>query len=432
MSERFLMILSVLGQLLSVFPFVVLCESAGFGGFTWWHYPVLYVVFAVFYICGRACALWALDGNHSRSFRPKAFFLSRAAFCVPTAVYIIVCAVFELSTCLYMYALPAALIMYYAGYTSAKKNYSDVFTRGWFALYFVSALIFTLLMYFIKDEEITRVAGVQMCVGLGVMIVLAAILTNQTNIDLCTRQRDSGRVALPRGLRRYNCLLSAAISVAAVALLLLAAPLAELLSSGLLALLKLILSLFQNIEYDEAEDEILSTPDGGGQFWGGTGTSALAVILQTLLYVGIFVVIIAFRKQIAAFFRELIAPLFKVREEQPSLAYTDEFSELPELTRSGSHRKREQQLYKLYRKEHDPVLRYRLGYRFILTRLCLTQYPPVPADFTDIHRIKCERGFHSEDIGKIFDVYNDVRYGGRTPTNEELGFEESFIEEIRR
>lgn len=432
MSERFLMIIAVLGQLLSVFPFVVLCESAGFGGFTWWHYLALYAVYAVFYVCGRACASWALDGNHSRSFRPKAFFLSRAAVCVPTAAFIIVCAAFELSSGLYMYALPAALIMYYGGYASAKKSYSDVFTRGWFALYFVSALIFTLLMYFIKDEDITRTAGIQLSAGLGVMIILAAVLTNQTNIDLCTRQRDAGRTALPRGLRRYNFLLSAAISVAAVALLLLAVPLAELLASGLKALLKLVLSLFQNIEYDPAEDEILSAPDGSGQFWGGTGTSSLAVVLQTLLYVGIIVVIVAFRKQIAAFFRELIAPLFKVREEEHSLAYTDEFSELPELARSGSRRKREQQLYKLYRKEQDPAQRYRLGYRFILMRLCLTQYPPVPADFTDIHKVKCERGFHTEDIGQIVQVYNDVRYGGRAPTNEELGFEESFIEEIRR
>ena len=43
------MILSVLGQLLSVFPFVVLCESAGFGSFTWWHYFALYAVYAVSY-----------------------------------------------------------------------------------------------------------------------------------------------------------------------------------------------------------------------------------------------------------------------------------------------------------------------------------------------------------------------------------------------
>ena len=432
MSSTFLKFIAVLAQFLSVFPFLVLCEGVGYGSYTWWHYPALYATFALFYICGRVSVAWAASGKHSRGFRPVAIFLSKAALAVPVIAYLVVCGVLELSTALFIYALPAAIIMYYGGYSTHKKEYSDIFTRGWFALYFVLALICSLIIYFTKDDSIMSVAGYQFCIGFGVLIVLAAILTNQTNIDICTHQRDSGRVALPKGLRSYNCGLVAAVVAVVVALLLFAVPLGQLLLLGLKQILMFILNVLRSLGGTPSEDDALSEPDlGPGGFGVGAGDNSFAAALTVLLFIGLGLLIFAFRKQIAEFFKELVAPLFRLKENDENIGYMDEFSEISDK-RGTSRKKREQQLYRLYRRENDPIKKYRIGYRLMLLRLTLTQYPPVPTDNTDIHRVKGENGLRNENVRQIVGIYNDVRYSGRIPTNEELSFEERFIEEIRR
>ncbi len=430
MSSTFLKTIAVIAQFLSVFPFVVLCEGVGYGGYTWWHYFALYAVFALFYICGRVCVAWAVSGKHSRSFRPKAIFLSRAALAVPVIAFFVVCGIFELSTALYIYALPAAIIMYHGGYSTHGKEYSDIFSRGWFALYFMAALVCSLIIYFTKDKDIMSAAGYQFCIGFGVLIVLAAILTNQTNIDICTHQRDSGKLALPNGLRSYNCWLSAAVVAVIVALLLFAVPLAQLMWLGLKQILGLILSLIRNLGSSEPSDVIL--PGGeGGSVAVESGDNSFAAAASVFLILALIGIIILFRKQIASFCRGIVAPLFRLKDDEEHIAYMDEFSEIPDM-RDISRRKREQQLYKLFRKESDPIRKYRLGYRLMLFRLTMTQYPPVPTDNTDIHKVKGENALHNDNVRQIVGIYNDVRYSGRIPTTEELSFEERFIEEIRR
>ncbi len=430
MSSIYLKAVAVIAQFLSVFPFVVLCEGVGYGGYTWWHYFALYAVFALFYICGRICVAWATSGKHSRSFRPKAIFLSKAALAVPIIAFVIVCGAFELSTALYIYALPAAIIMYHGGYSTHRKEYSDIFSRGWFALYFIAAVVCSVIIYFTRDKDIMSAAGYQFCIGFGALIVLAAILTNQTNIDICTHQRDSGRLALPKGLRSYNCWLSAAVVAVIVLLLLFAVPLAQLMWLGLKQILGLILSLIRSLGGTPSEGDILSGSDGAGMAVEG-GDNSFAAAASVFLILALIGIVILFRKQIASFCRGIVAPLFRLREDEEHIGYMDEFSEIPDM-RDISRKKREQQLYKLFRKENDPIRKYRLGYRLMLLRLSMTQYPPIPTDNTDIHRVKGENGLRSDNVRRIVSVYNDVRYSERVPTADELLFEESFIEEIRR
>ncbi len=432
MSSTFLKFIAISAQFLAVFPFVVLCEGVGYGGYTWWHYIALYAVFALFYICGRVCVAWAVSGKRSRGFRPMAIFLSKAALAVPVIAFLTVCGIFELSTALFIYALPAAIIMYYGGYSTHKKEYSDIFTRGWFALYFIVALICSVIIYFTKDDAVMSGAGYQFCIGFGVLIMLAAILTNQTNIDICTHQRDSGRVALPKGLRSYNCGLVAAVVAVIVALLLFAVPLAQLLLLGIKQILAFMLAVLRSLGGVPSEGDALSEPESDiGGFGMGEADNSFAAAATVLLFLCLGAVIVIFRKQIAEFFRELVAPLFRLKEDEQHIGYMDEFSDISDK-RGTSRKKREQQIYRLYRKESDSVKKYRLGYRLMLLRLSMTQYPPVPTDNTDIHRVKGENALRTESVRQIVGIYNEVRYSGRMPTTEELAFEESFIEQIRR
>ena len=432
MNNTALRSISVFAQLLSVFPFVVLCEGVGFGRYVWWHYIAFFLVYAVFYAWGKLCASWALNPGHSRTFKPKAIFLSRAAVIVPIIAYVLVCATFEFSSALYLYALPAAIIMFSGGHRTAGKEYSDIFTRGWFALFFVSAVISSVIIWFTKKEELTVWGNFQLCFAFGLLIVISAVLTNQTNIDTCTHQRDSQRASLPKGLRGYNSGLVMGVAGATVALCLFAIPMAQffvfLIKTAIGWIIELIRSLSPDYELNYDIDS-----EGGSGLNVNINDNSAAEIISALLFVSLIVVIIVFRKKIAAFFRDMIAPLFRMKEESDNAGYYDEVSEIEGFARSGiSRRKRQQMMYKDFRKEKDKVTKYRLGYNYMLLLLKDTAFAPVYTDNTDIHRYKGENGLHNDDVKEIVSVYNKVRYGGYVPTDDDIAFAEEFIEKIRR
>lgn len=432
MNNKALRTIANIGVLMSVFPFVVLGEGIGYDRYILWHYLVIYAVITAFFLLGRLCGAWAASPRHSRAFKPKAFFLSRAAITVPVLIFFIVCAAFELSTGLYLYVLPAAVILFFGGHSTTGKEYTDIFTRGWFALYFVSAVIANIILWFTREDILIRNGGYQLCLGFGAVIILAAVLTNQTNIDTCTHQRDADKAVLPQGLRKYNAWLVAAIVAVTVGLFLFTAPVAKLLFEGLKQIVRGLLWLLTLSRIFEADDIITAT-DGEGQLSVDVADNSFADATTILLAIGAAILIFIFRKQILEILGGLFAPLFKVQEISTEPAYSDEISEVPDASRSYlSRRKREQQLYRSFRKEPDRIKKYRYGYKLMMLRLNETSFATVPTDNTDIHRIKGENGLRNESVQRIVDIYNDVRYKGRVPTAEETAFAESFIEEIRR
>ena len=418
--------------MLAVLPFVVLCEGVGLDEYIWWHYLAVYAVFGAFYAIGRLCGAWAVSPRHSRSFRPKAIFLSKMALAVPIIVFFIVCMALELSTGLYIYVLPAAIILFHGGYYTVNKEYTDIFGRGWFGLYFVSAVIVSVILWFTHEQHIRDVGSFQLCFGFGALMILSAVLTNQTNIDSCTHQRDADKMSLPKGLRSYNTKLVAAVTAATVALFLFTKPLATLLFTGVKQLIRGIMWLMtRKGEFDPTNDLVFGN-EGEGALTVGEADNSFAEATTILIALALLAIVFVFRKQLIEFFRELLAPLFRVQEPVEALAYTDEVTELPETGRSPfSRRKTEQQLYKQFRKETDAIKKYRIGYKLMLMRLQDTPFATVPTDNTDIHRVKGENGLRSERVQQIVSIYNDVRYKGRVPTAEELALAEAFIEEIR-
>ncbi len=433
MNIRALKYLSVFGQFLTVFPFVVLFEAVSVSEYVWWHYIVFFAVLAVFYVCGRLCSNWAKSGRHSREFRPKAIFLSKTAITVPTAAFVILAEVLHLSSGVYIYILPAALIMYHGGYSSAYRDYSEIFGRGWFALYFVAAIVSAIIISFTRDEAVIGGGSFQLCLAFGLLIIIAAVLTNQTNIDLCTHRRDNGKTVLPKGLRAYNGGLTAAVVAVIVALCLCVPFLTQLLMFAVKSVIGFILYLFTLGGNQGAVDNMISDTGSGGGVAVDINDNSFASMVSVLLGTGIIVLIILFRRPLWEFIKGIFAPLFRLSEEQTDIAYSDEVTELAGISKGGrSRRKIRQALYREYCKETEAAQKYRLGYRLILMYLADTRFPPIPSDNTDIHRVKGERGFDTDKAERIVSVYNDVRYNERKPTDEELRFEAGFIEEIRR
>lgn len=434
MQNRILPALAVFCQFLSLFPFMVLTEGIGFGEFIPWHYAVFYAAAVVFWICGRLLGVFSQNQGLSRRAKPWAVFLARIGFLAPTAGFIVVCALLGLHSGLYLYLLPGCIAGYFGGYASTGREYSDIFTRGWFAVYFVAAIIAAALLSFTHDKALSSAGMTQLCVGFGGLIILAAVLTNQTNIDMQTRQRAGGRAVLPKGTRSYNAWLIATVGIVVVGLFLLTGPAARLISEGVKALLRWLLSLL-NTEGDMNLDDGEMSENTAEEMEYVINENPLADLLMFLMWALIVFFIIKFRRQIWGIIKEFFAPLFKVPQREEQAPFVDELSSSGYgQTSSREQRRTERELYRRYRRETDPVAKFRQGYELFLASLKKTPFHQLATDTTTIHSDKGGKAFGSrisaEELDGMVQVYNRVRYGGEVPQQQELEALDRIIETI--
>lgn len=430
MNKRLLKGMAVVCRMLSIFPFAVLTE-ASMGEFVWWHYPVFFVVTALFYAVGYLAGKIIAVAHFPKNVKPLAVFSSKAAVLLPILAFILITQRLELSSMLYIYALPAGIISYYSGYRAYGQEYGDLFSMGWFGLFFVAAVVTCMILNFSNVPELYSSAVRQLCAVFGVMTVLASLLANQTNIDQRTRQRSAGKSVLPNGLRGYNAMLIAGISAAIVALFMTAKPLAAMIVKGIAALVGIILALIRDygpkmeydsyIEGDGAVGELVESSD-----------NSFFTIMWSLAAIFALIMIIRFRRQILGFFKELFAPLFRESRREAPQPFADEITDtLSKFDCARSRRRSEQRLMRQFRKEPDPRKRYRLGYGLFMLRLSRSAFPPLLSDTTSVHSQKGVSAFQREDIEDMVRVYNAVRYGDKIPAPEQLEAQRKLIEELR-
>lgn len=429
--------MAVFCQLLSLFPFAVLTEGVGFGEYIWWHYAAIYGAIIVFYLCGRLLGNWASGGGFSKRVKPVVMFLSRIGFIVPGAAFCVACALCGLHTGLFLYLLPGCIAAYFGGYLSAGREYSDIFTRGWFAVFFVAAVLAVVTLSFTHQPQLYSNGIRQLCISFGVLMILAALLTNQTNIDTQTRQRSASTV-LPKGARSFNAGLIAAVGIVTVGACLFAKPIAEILAAGIRYIVRWLLSLIRGNE-EEAVDDMLLDDNTSDSIDYTDNQNPFADLVLMLLAVGLAVLAIKYRRQIWNFIKEIFLPLFRVPVREEAMPFVDEYSASTDRQyRSSSQRSTEKELLRRYRKETDPVLKYRQGYELFMLSLGQSALPVIETDTTTVHSDKGRRAFGSrseelpQGISDMVNVYERVRYGGEVPEKAELERLDSVLRQVRR
>ncbi|MCM1164808.1 MAG: DUF4129 domain-containing protein [Lachnospiraceae bacterium] len=439
-SPKILLAAAVFGQFLSLFPLAVLFCGLGLGRYEPLAYCAVYAVWAVFYalgaLCGKAARALELSGKPSKKAQPVVRFLSRAAALLPTAVFIIIVVRADITTGALFYALPAALVAFFGAHGSVKKSYSDVFSRGWFAFYFGAGAVAALMLRSSHDEQLAKDGIFQICAVFALMILLSALLANQTNIDLCTKQRAGGKSVLPSGLRRYNAVLITVVCSVTIGLFVFARPLAELvkllislIGRGFLGLMTALSSCI-NIQ-DMPEDAPSNGAPDISAIAADERAGLLANLLTALLIAVMLVVLFLLRKHIWNFIKSIFEPLFAKGKTPSDIPFFDEIlvSDARKLT-PRARRRTERELSRKYGKEKDPARKYRLGYALFLLRLGRTGSPPAPSDTTTVHREKGESAFGT-DLGELSEVYALVRYGENAPTAEELARQEKILAELK-
>ncbi len=424
---------AVFGQLLALFPFAVLMCGAGINRYEPWIYAVIYAVWGGFYIAGRFFGGLAgeLSGRFPKKAQPVILFLSRAAAIIPVGIFIFAVIAGGITSAAFFYVLPGGIIAYFGAHGCTGKGYSDVFSRGWFALYFGAAVIAAVMLWSTHDGELAANGIFQLCIGFALIILLSALLANQTNIDVCTKQRAGGKSVLPEGLRRYNAVLITVICTVTIGLFLFARPLAGLVKLLISLIGRAVLFVFQSLGscVQTAPDDGMSDPgqDNISDIFPSEPANPLANAALALLMIGMLVVAFLLRKQIWSALKSIFEPLFRRNKEASDIPFYDEIlvSDAKKLS-PRARRRAERELVRQYKRENDPARRYRLGYALFLVRLGKTDKPPVPADTTTIHREKGENAFEI-DLGEFSGVYERVRYGETAPTADELARQEQIL-----
>ncbi|MGN0649145.1 MAG: hypothetical protein ACI4KM_01795 [Oscillospiraceae bacterium] len=429
--KKTLYLLAIICQYLTIFPFLIVTEGIGFGEFVWWHYIAFYATIGFFWAFGRICTAWTQSAPFKKTFKPSAVFLGKIAIIVPSIGFIVIMILNRLSTGLLLYMFPACVIMYFGGCRSCGRGYSDVFTTFWFGCYVVGAVAASLLLMASYDKSIGNIGNYQLCIVFGILIIISAVLANQTNIDVRTQQRAGGKAVLPKGLRSYNASIIAGIVAATVGLFLLSGPIAGAVVRFIRMLITMFLNWLREQEGVEVNpNDLLKNDNNGDAIQYVRNDDSLIEILYVIIFVVLIILAIKYRKNIIDYFKTLLKPLFK-QDKIESLPFSDEVFEAEnERMTERNRRKTEQQLLKQYRRENNPEKRYRLGYLLILLRLEKTSFAQKPSDTTDIHAIKETMAFRNESINQMVRIYEEIRYGGRIPTEQECQLQQRIIDSI--
>lgn len=438
-THSFLKILAYFGQFAALFPFAAAMEVLSVGAFILWHFAAIYGVWLAFWAFGLLAAA-LIRRVKSKKVLPKKLvpilnFLMKTGFLLPCALMITASVMLKLNIGVIFYALLGSIPIYFGGCFSLGKTYSDIFSRTWFVLYIISSILLTIMFTLSVKGELAALGGRMLCVGFAVIIFVSALLTNQTNIDTCTNQRDRGRAVLPWGLRRYNALIGVGVFAVTLGLFAFAEPIASLLRIVFGAVVNAFVYVAKWLDsllhYSDEPIEIESSEAGFNEGSIEINDNSVGDLLTVILIAGIVVLIVVFGKRILIAIKNFFAPLFRDRRKTSDIPFADEITssdKKPQTERMK--RKAERDLERRYIRETSPDVKYRLGYELFLTRLAKTSNPPEPSDTTDVHREKGESAF-GEDMKGFAETYNKVRYADAPPTSAELDEQMSLLDRIK-
>ena len=432
-------VLACVGQLAALFPFAVIGLGADGTTPAVWQFIAVFAVWTAFREIGWGIGSLAerfKDRTRSIKLHPLINLIARLCCLLPAAIFIVICVLLRLSGAMYLYILPPAVAICYGGCASVGKSYSDVFTKGWFAVYPISAILASIMLAAAKITDNAPWAGRALCVGFAAEILLFVISANQANIDKCTKQRDKGKAVLPRGLRRYNAVIVAAVFAVSLGLFLFAEPIGTFLFKIIAAVAGAVMYVLNWITslFDQKNDRELTSSDSDDHrqiITSEHGGSAVD-LLMTITAIAITVLVIVYRKPLWNAIKRLFASVFKNREAEFDTPFADEITSSDrKLLSRRAERKAERELAKRYARETSPERKYRLGYALFLARLRHTAYPPAPSDTTDAHRKKGETAWQC-DLSGFSGTYGRVRYGDVIPTSEELADQDEILQKITK
>lgn len=422
--------LSLAVVLLMPLPALLVADRAAFADFGFIRFLLYYAVIAgVFFVGKLTGSAVKSAGNGKKLPAAKA-----AAFCIGAVLAICpvaVCFAFALSSAsAFVYPL-IVIFIYFSGYASVRRGDAELLSP--FTL--TGCGIVVIACYFIYGalaEE--NAAPGQLCIVLTALVIAAAsvFVFNQRNISLLYARRSANPAEMPRNIRRFNLLLTGGFCGIFLLLFLFCGPLSGALTELFKAIVRGIILFFESLFAGgiEGDDEAPDFSESGSYSPLSAGNDALIL----LLYVVTAVVVLA-----GLFFavRAVIRFIAEKLHSRPSVAenlaegYTDYLTF--ERERSGDRGQSFRRAVKAYRKETDPALKYRSGYRAFMLWLAQRGCEPFFSDTAETHlteaaQILPDCGFPPEIVA----AYSELRYNDGAVSAEQTEKMEQFILTLER
>ncbi len=322
----------------------------------------------------------------------------------------------------------SCVFFFFIGERFGYKNFADMFPLSAFGFYIVLTLGCFIAVKVSSDESYVRAAADIVIGAFAGEFTAAALLTNQSGIFDRANMRKETRSTLPKGLSAYNAAMVLGMTVTGLVLCIFREQIAWVLSQIVLAAVKVMLYLASLFH---AETMPLEQSEEGEIGNGMITSSPWGYLLEVLGAAVIVTLIVIFRRQIFAaiksFFSRLGA-LFSGRpEESRRPEFTDVYEEHAHSRSKGDGADSIYAVRRAFRKETDTRRKYRLGYRVLLCRLKGADLRLAPSDTVSV---QAERGsaYFGSAMCEIAEVYEGVRYGTSTPTEQQLSDLSGLVE----
>ncbi len=318
----------------------------------------------------------------------------------------------------------SAVLWYFLGERAAHKHYADIFPAFMFGIYIGVTLLCYLFYGAMCEKELKDPVQTAVIIAFMVEMCLAALLINQSGIyDKANRRRET-RTMLPKGLSGYNAALVTGVTVCGLMLYIFSDKIVWLLNE----IVRLFIKLFLFLMHGYSEFMEIESGESSADPMGYSGNETYD-LWNLLLFVVIIVLLIIFRRQIwhtlKGFFSRIIGFFAKettLSEAEPE--FVDVFEQVSDV-RKGRDLSYSA-LMKRYKKETDPVKKYRLGYGVLLWQM---KYCKAKLTASDTVTDQYEKGreIFGAELQVIASAYDKLRYDGAIVTEEQLDLLDSLI-----
>lgn len=417
MRSGILKFLAIVSFGLVTFPFVLTNDVLAFGNISVLRILAYYGGFAVVFGLGYAFGRVTVK---RRKLIPLERFCGILSFCGG-----LILLAFTDEVNIILAAGASCILWYFLGERAAHKHYADIFPAFMFGVYIGVTLICYLFYGAMSQPELKEPVQTAVIIAFMVEMCLAALLINQSGIyDKANRRRET-RTMLPKGLSGYNAALITGITVCGLLLYVFSDVIVWLLNELVRLLIRLFLLILNGYS------EFMAIDEGSGEYSPGSYTGIGNYDgWDILLYVVAIVVIIIFRRQIWCAIKGFFSRIAGFFSKETSLSEAEpEFVDIFEQV-SGVKKIRDisyQTLMKQYKKENDPVKKYRLGYGVLLWQMKYCKAKLIPSDTVNAQYEKGREIFGGE-LEKITTAYDRLRYDDETVSDEQLRALDSMIQ----
>lgn len=330
-------------------------------------------------------------------------------------------------------------VVYLIGSALYFKNYGSILGTIFIPICICSSVLAGAILFLAGKV----MHSTPMLIVLILIFALNSVVNNQSNIDSLMNRRHYDMKSLPKNIRLFNLGLLFGLFTFVLLLLLLRKQLAMLLSTVFAFVMSVVESVmdFFAMLYDSffgGNDELLAD-EGEIIFGEGASSDASWNILGAVMLIGVVVILVRYRRNIAYSLKTMIVRIINAVQEfftkvtpmtesvSDYYVDTEEYIEVSRHESKGQRRRALRKARKVYEKL-EGCEKYRHGYALALAYM--NEYGD-GTEISDTPNEICRNYSDLNEIRNVTDNYNSVRYG-ENAYNGDFSEMDRFLDEIVR